>query len=418
MEQKTAPASEIFRFTLPNGLRVVHCYDPAAKIAVVTTLYNVGARDEARDHTGMAHLFEHLMFGGSANIPDFDGPLQEAGGYSNAFTSADFTLFYDQLPAHNIETALWLESDRMLSLAFSDKALEVQRSVVVEEFKQVCLNRPYGDLGHKFYGLCFPDHPYGVPVIGRSFAEIEKTTQQDVKDWFFSHYAPNNAVLAVVGNIEPDRLRGLVEKWYGDIPSRPIAPRLYHDQPLPSTPRLLETSGEVPQTVISIGFPMGAYGSELYTATDLVTDVLANGKASRFYRNLLTPGKLFSDIDASIMGSEHPGMLLVNARLLGNGPQAEKDALDAINTELQRLKEDGPTERELLRCQNRIESDRLFSRMQAVQKGQDLAFAEFHGETFEGNLARYRAVTPDDVRRAARAVLDPNRSSTLIYRPS
>lgn len=408
---------EIFRFTLPNGLRVVHCYDPAAYIATVTTLYNVGARDEARDHTGMAHLFEHLMFGGSANIPDFDGPLQEAGGYSNAYTSADFTLFYDQIPAQNIATALWLESDRMLSLAFSDKALEVQRSVVVEEFKQVCLNRPYGDLAHKFYGLCYPTYPYGVPVIGRSFGEIEQTTQQDVKDWFFSHYAPNNAVLTVVGNVSPDHLHHLVEKWYGNIPRRAIAPRLYADEPLPTAPRLLETSGKVPQTAISIGFPMGAYGSELYAATDLVTDVLANGKASRFYRNLLTPGKLFTDIDASILGTEHPGLLLVNARLLDNSPEAEKAALDAISTELQRLKEDGPTDRELERCKTRVESDRLFSRMQAVQKGQDLAYAEFHDETFEENLARYRAVTPDDLRRAARQVLDPARSSTLIYRP-
>lgn len=410
--------TETFRFTLPNGLRVVHSYNPTASMAVVCTVYDVGGRDEAPDHTGMAHLFEHLMFGGSADIPDFDTPLQAAGGTSNAWTSNDFTCFYELIPAHNIETALWLESDRMLSLAFSEKALEVQRSVVVEEFKQVCLNRPYGDMAHLLFGMCYPDHPYGVPVIGRDFADIEKTTQQDVRDWFFRHYAPNNAVLSVVGNIRPEHLRRLVEKWYSDIPRRDIAPRTFPDPALPDAPRLTEASGDVPQTAITIAYPMGGYKSPDYIPCDLITDILANGQSSRFYRNLLMPGRHFSDIDASILGTEHPGLLMINARLLDNGPEAEQEAIRAIDAELDRLRHEEPSPRELRRCLNRIESDRVFSMMYPLQKAQTLAFCELHGENPDDIIPRYRAVTPELIRRTAADILSPSRSQTLIYRPA
>lgn len=406
-----------YRFTLPNGLRVVHSYNPTASLAVVNTLYDVGARDESPDHTGLAHLFEHLMFGGSANIPDFDGPLQAAGGISNAWTSNDFTNFHDIIPAHNIETALWLESDRMLSLAFSDKALEVQRSVVIEEFKEVCLNRPYGDMGHLLFGMCYPGHPYGVPVIGRDFHDIEKTTQEDVRRWFHTHYAPNNAVLSVVGNIQPDKLHRMVEKWYGDIPRREIPPRRFADPALPDTPRLVEASGNVPQTAITIAYLMGGYDSTDYVPADLITDILANGQSSRLYRRLLMPGKHFTDIDASILGTEHPGLLMVNAKLLNQGPDAEREAIDAINSELARLTGTEVAPAELTRCVNRLESDRLFSMMSPLQKAQSLALAEIHNEDIDDILPRYRAVTPSLLRDTAATLLSPHRSMTLIYRP-
>lgn len=409
--------AETFRFSLPNGLRVVHSYNPTASMAVVNTLYDVGGRDESPDHTGLAHLFEHLMFGGSANIPDFDGPLQAAGGSSNAWTSNDFTCFHDIIPAHNIETALWLESDRMLSLAFSDKALEVQRSVVVEEFKEVCLNRPYGDMGHMLFGMAYPDHPYGVPVIGRDFHDIEKTTQDDVRRWFYSHYAPNNAVMSVVGNIPPDKLQRLVEKWYGEIPRREITLRTFPDPELPHSPRLVEASGNVPQTAITIAYQMGGYKSPSYVKADLISDILANGQASRFYRRLLMPGRYFSDVDASILGTEHPGLLLINAKLLDRGADAEKAAIEAINKELAELVETEVAPSELKRCVNRLESDRVFSMMNPLQKAQSLALAEIHGENIEDILPRYRAVTPASLREAARDIIDPDRSMTLIYRP-
>lgn len=410
--------TEVYRFSLPNGLRVIHNYNPHISMAVVNTLYDVGGRDEAPDHTGLAHLFEHLMFGGSANIPDFDTPLQAAGGSSNAWTSNDFTCFHNLIPAHNIETAFWLESDRMLSLAFSEKALEVQRSVVVEEFKEVCLNRPYGDMAHLLFGMAYPDHPYGIPVIGRDFHDIEKTTQEDVRRWFYSHYAPNNAVLSVVGDIPPRRLRELVEKWYGDIPRREISPRNFKNPALPDSPRLVEAQGNVPQTAITIAYPMGGYKSDGYVPADLLTDILANGQSSRFYRRLLMPGKLFSDIDASILGTEHPGLLLISAKLLEQGPRAEKEAIEAINNEISELIQTEVSRQELTRCVNRLESDRLFTMMSPLQKAQSLAIAEIHDENIDDILPRYRAVTPALLRQTAADIFDPTRSMTLIYRPS
>lgn len=408
--------SSITRFPLPNGLRVIHAYTPAARMAVVNTLYDVGSRDEAPDHTGMAHLFEHLMFGGSVNIPDFDAPLQKAGGNSNAWTSADFTCFHNILPAHNIDTALWLESDRMLSLSFSDKALEVQRSVVIEEFKQVCLNRPYGDMSHLLHKMSFSGTPYETPVIGRDFHDIEKTTQQDVRSWFFSHYGPDSAILSIVSCTPPDQLRRKIEHWYGDIPRRNISPRSMAPFRHPA-PSVVEASGKVPNTVITLAYPMGAYKSADYIPADLITDILANGQSSRFYRRLLTPGKHFAGIDASILGSELPGILMVNATLLHTGAQAEKEAVDAIDREIRRLREEPVEQAELDRCINRIESDHLFAMINPLEKAQAMAKEEYHGETYEEISSRYHAVTPAIIRDTAASVLAPEHRSMLVYRP-
>lgn len=415
-----------YDFKLPNGLQVIHQYTPSASMAVVNLLYMVGSRDERPDHTGLAHLFEHLMFGGSVNIPDYDAPLQEAGGISNAWTSTDFTCFYNLIPAHNIETALWLESDRMLSLAFSEKALEVQRSVVVEEFKQVCINRPYGDTSHRLYALAYPpESPYRNPVIGRSFADIEKTTQEDVRNWFFNHYAPNNAILSIVGNIEPDRLKALVEEWFGDIPARTIAPRRqftgFNPTPTPGvTPQLnldLPAGPPPPQTAITLAFPMAAYGQPGYIEADLITDLLANGNSSRFYRRLLLPGKIFTEIDASITGFELPGLLLINAKLINNGPEAEAEALDAIHRELHDLATTPVAPDELNRVINRYESNRIFSNLSPIQRAQSLAINHHHGETEASILAGYRAVTPDAILATAATLFSPT-PYTLITRPS
>ena len=420
------------RFTLDNGLRVVYNCNPTLSMAVVCTLYDVGSRDESADHTGMAHLFEHLMFGGSVNIPDFDGELQRAGGISNAWTGNDYTCFYDIIPAHNIATALWLESDRMLSLAFSEKALEVQRSVVVEEFKEVCLNQPYGNMGHLLFGMCYPRHPYGVPVIGRDFHDIEKTTQADVRQWFFSHYAPDNAVLSIVAGIEPAEIVRMVEKWYGSIPRRNITPRSI---PLPEfeanpadgpdfrlpvqlEPRTVESRGDVPHTAITIAYPMDPYGTDGYFTADLLSDILANGKASRFHRNLLMNRDIFASVDASILGTEHPGLFLINARLLRRGEEAEREAIDALRCELAALTSDRPVDHaELTRCLNRLESDRLFGAMEPLDKAQNMARCEMHAITPDAELDRYRRVTPRWITDYAGRLLSPLRSNTLIYRP-
>ena len=408
---------DVTRFALANGLRVVHHYNPGAAMAMVDVLYDVGSRDERPDRTGMAHLFEHLMFGGSVNVADFDGELQRAGGMSNAWTSQDFTNFYDILPCGNIETALWLESDRMLSLAFSEKALRVQRSVVVEEFKQACLNRPYGDMEHHLKSLCYLEHPYRYPVIGKDFSHIEGVSQDYVRSWFASHYAPNNAILAASCDIPADEFGKMVERWFGDIPRRDIPRRHLPVEPLPSGPRHKEVSGDVPQTCITIAYPMAGYGSPAYFAADLVSDVLSNGRSSRFYRKLLAPGRLFADVDCCIAGTEDPGLMLVTARLLGNGPEAEAEARAAIDREIVRLIEGGVADDELRRCLNRLESSRTFDMLGLMNRVQALAVAEYHGEdaatSFEQN---YLPLTPGSVRDTAVEIFDPSRAMALVYR--
>lgn len=407
---------DINRFTLPNGLRVVHSRDSATAMVAVNTLYNVGGRDENEELTGMAHLFEHLMFGGSANVADFDGALSAAGGISNAWTSNDFTNFYDVLPAVNLETALWLESDRMLGLSFSDKALEVQRSVVIEEFKQMCLNRPYGDLEHKFRALAYQSHPYRFPVIGKDFSHIEKVTQDDVRNWFFGHYAPNNAVLAICGNVEFEQVKETVEKWYGDIPRRDVTPRLYAPEPLPDAPRSVEVGGDVPRTAIHIAYPMAAYGAEGYFEADLLSDILANGQSSRFYRRLLLGSDLFTEIDAAIWGSEEPGLFTVTAKLRGKGADAERHAIEAINTELESLRETEVDGHDLQRCVNRLESNRTFSLLNYLSVAQTLAHAEMHGEDPDRFMEPYRVVTMASLQQTACEIFNPSRALTLVYR--
>lgn len=407
---------EINRFELENGLRVVHCRDNATAMVAVDTLYNVGGRDESDDLTGMAHLFEHLMFGGSVNIADFDGALSAAGGMSNAWTSNDFTNFYDVLPAVNLETALWLESDRMLQLGFSDKPLEIQKSVVIEEFKQVCLNRPYGDMEHGFRAMAYKRHPYRYPVIGKDFSHIERVCIDDVRRWFYSHYAPNNAVLAICGNVDFDQVRRLVEKWYGDIPRRTIAPRTYVPESLPEAPRMKEMSGNVPQTALNIAYPMASYGESDYFAADIISDILANGQSSRFYRRLLLETELFTEIDAAIQGSEEPGLFTITAKLRGEGKDAERHAVEAITGELIRLCEERVPDRELQRCVNRLESGRTFSLLNYLSVAQTLAHAEMHGEDANRFMAPYRALTPISVRETACRIFNPSHAMTLIYR--
>lgn len=408
---------ETSRFTLDNGLRVIHNHDSATAMVALNVLYDVGARDEDPQLTGMAHLFEHLMFGGSANIPDFDSQLEAAGGMSNAWTSNDFTNFYDVVPAQNAETAFWLESDRMLALAFSDKALEVQRHVVIEEFKQQCLNRPYGDMSHYLRRMVYTAHPYRYPVIGKDPSHIERVTQDDVRQFFYSHYSPSNAVLAVSGNISADECRKLSEKWFADIPARKIQPRLYAPEPLQTSARETEATGDVPGTMITIAYPMAGYGTQDYFVADIISDILATGRSSRLYRNLLMGTDLFSDIDASIIGSEEPGFLMINARLRDNTDRTVTQATQAIGLQLQQLVSDGVSDRELERVLNKFESNLTFSNISYLAKAQALALSEMHREDINGILPAYRAMTAADVTRTATEIFNPSHCNTLVYRP-
>lgn len=410
---------DFIRYTLPNGLRVIHSYIPSTAMVAVDVLYNTGSRDERRDLTGMAHLFEHLMFGGSVNVAEFDRELENAGGQNNAWTSDDFTNFYDIVPAQNVETAFHLESDRMLSLAFNPTSLEVQRSVVIEEFKQQHLNRPYGDLMHALRAALYsPAHPYSWPVIGLEPSHIERVTEADVRDWFFAHYAPNNAVLAIAGNLGYDKGRELVEKWFGDLPARQIPERKHPEPGFPDENKTVELSGNVPSPLVVVAIPMDPFGTHDYRVTDCITDLLSAGRSSRIYRNLIADGDgSLVEADASIVGSEGPGFVLFTARPTADRTEALQHAADLLMEQLKLLTEPGElTDYELERTLNRFESTFMLSNLEPTAIAQSLALAEMHGLDVNDTVALQRQISIDDVRRVA-ADLAAHPHVTLFYRP-
>lgn len=410
---------EFQRYTLPNGLRVIHNYDPSTVMVAVDVLYNTGARDESRSLTGIAHLFEHLMFGGSVNVPAFDVAMENAGGQNNAWTSNDFTNFYAVVPAQNVETVLYLESDRMLGLNFKPESLEVQRSVVIEEFKQQCLNRPYGDLMHGLRATLYaPTHPYSWPVIGLEPNHVARVTEEDVRQWFYAHYAPNNAVLAISGNITYERGKELVGKWFGDIPRREIALRQPPAPGFPTENKTREMRGPVPYPTVVIAIPMDAYGTHDYRVADCITDILSAGRSSRIYRNLIAGGDgSIIEADASITGSESPGFVMLTARPATDSPEAVEAAAAALIGQLNILAQLGEVSKhELERTFNRFESTFALSNLDAVSKAQNLAMAEMHGEDINETVSRQRAITLDDIARVASDLA--NRPRVVVnYRP-
>ncbi len=404
-------------FTLDNGLRVAHSRMESTAMVAVNVLYDVGARDEDSRHTGLAHLFEHLMFGGSVNVPDFDGVLAAAGGSSNAWTSADFTNFYDILPARNIETAFYLESDRMLSLAFSQRSLDTQKSVVIEEFKQTCLNQPYGDLQHRLMELLYSHHPYRVPVIGKETSHIAGVTMDYVRDFFFSHYAPNNAVLSVVGNVDLDTVKRMADKWFGHIQPRTVRPHPSDDDPYPSSGKTVTMHGSVPNTVIVSAFRMPGYNQPMYTEADIITDLLANGKSARFTRNLVLGTDLFASAEACISGYEDSGWLMLQAVPSCEDEASVKKCLEALNSEAGKLAEPGNVDAyEMERAYNRVETEYMLSNMSYRKRAQTLAKAVLHGEEPDTFLHRMRQCTPASIESAARSLFGAP-AVNLIYRP-
>lgn len=408
--------------TLPNGLRLVHSYDPCTAMVAVDVLYDVGTRDESRRLTGMAHLFEHLMFGGSVNVPAFDAVLEAAGGRSNAWTSPDFTNFYDTLPAQNLDTALYLESDRMLGLAFSERSLEVQRGVVVEEFKQQCLDRPYGDLFHHLRRIAYGEaHPYSWPTIGLVPEHIAQVGMADVKDWFYAHYAPNNAVISIVGNVGFDEACRTVERWFADVSWRDVKPRNFPDAGFPDADVVETVYGDVPMPLLVMAFPMDAYGTPGYFAADTVTDILSAGRAARLNLNLVNGSArgLICDADASIIGSEGPGLLLLVARLTSDSDADIDIARRLMLEEVRRLAVPGSlSARELERTLNNFEATFRFSNVGYLARATNLAMAEMHGEDINRTVADRRKLTPADIERTADLIFNRTPSATLIYRPS
>ena len=404
------------KYTLSNGLRLIHWENPSTQMVAINVLYNVGARDEHPEHTGFAHLFEHLMFGGSVNIPDYDTHVQRAGGENNAWTNNDVTNYYITLPRQNVETGFWLESDRMLSLDFNEKSLDVQRHVVIEEFKQRHLNQPYGDVGHLIRNMVYKEHPYQWPTIGKDISHIENATLDEVKDFFFRFYAPNNAILAVTGNLSFKETVMYAEKWFGPIPRRDVKTRSLQQEPKQTEERRLTVERNVPMDAIYMVFHKCDRLHPDYYVHDMMSDLLGNGNSSRFIRNLVQKKQLFSQIDAYIAGSIEPGTFHINGRPSPGDSLEEAEA--AIWQELEAMKTEAILEEELEKVKNRYESEQIFGNINYLNVATNLAFFELIGkaEDINDEVKKYRAVTSQDIQRVASETFVKENCSVLYYK--
>jgi predicted Zn-dependent peptidase len=403
------------RFVLENGLRVLVHEDNSTPLAVANVMYDVGARDEDPERTGFAHLFEHLMFGGSVHIPDYDEPLQKAGGENNAYTTNDLTNYYCQLPAQNIETAFWLESDRMLSLAFSKKSLDVQRKVVSEEFKEHYINKPYGDAWHKLRELAYKVHPYRWMTIGKDLSHIENAKLDDVKQFFFKHYRPVNAILVVTGNVKTDDIKKLAEKWFGGIPAGEKYVRNLPPEPKQTAPRELTVHADVPLDALYKTWHMDGRLDKGYYVAEMITDILSGGGSSRLFQALVKEKQLFSQIDCHHFGSIDKGLVAIEGKLV-KGVKME-DAENAVEEELTKLKKELVADTELQKVKNKTESALAFEDMSIMNRANSIANYELLGDAnlMNTELDKYNAITAEDIRDYTRAIFDVNNSSTLHY---
>ena len=403
------------KFTLENGLRVLVHEDNSTPMAVVNVLYDVGAKDENPEKTGFAHLFEHLMFGGSINIPVYDEPLQVAGGENNAYTTNDLTNYYCQLPSENIETAFWLESDRMLSLAFGKKSLEVQRKVVCEEFKEHYINKPYGDVWHKLRTLVYTTHPYKWMTIGASLKHVEDATLADVKAFFKKHYNPSNAILTVAGNVNVAQVKELAEKWFGTIPAGEKYNRNLPVEPKQTAPRTLEVKADVPLDALYKCWHIYPRTDDRYYTADLITDILSGGGSSRLYQSLVKEQQLFSNIECYHMGSTDAGLLVIEGKLV-KGIDIKK-AEQAINEEIKKIQATGVTITELEKVKNKTESALAFEDMSVMNRASSIAMYELLGDAdlMNSELEKYRAVTAENILAETRIIFDENNCSTMYY---
>ena len=418
---------EINSFTLANGLRLLHSYDASTQMVCLNTLFKVGSRNESPEHTGFAHLFEHLMFGGSVNIPDFDMPLQNACGENNAYTSTDYTNYYTIIPAQNVETAFWLESDRMLSLAFTPQSLEVQRKVVMEEFKLNYINQPYGDISHILAALCYKQHPYRWPTIGLKLSHIADATMDDVKQFFYRFYRPSNAILAITGNISWEDALRLTEKWYGDIPSLHTYSHssfsdevgIPHSSFPPEPPQLRQrrktVHRNVPHSVLIMAFHIPARMHPDFQVCDMISDVLANGKSARFWRDLVEGKRLFLSLDAYVSGRIDSGQLIIEG-IPAEGVD-KHDAEAAIWDELDRLRHELVPEQEIQKLKNKYEASSAMQCTEYTQRAERLAYFEMLGDAslINQDIPLYCKTTATDLRRVSRQILTRKNSSILYY---
>lgn len=404
-----------FKHTLTNGLRVVIHRDTSTPMAVINLLYDVGSKDEHPERTGISHLLEHLMFGGSVNIPSYDREIQRAAGENNAFTNNDITNYYLQVPSANIETGFWLESDRMLGLRFSKKTFDTQKQVVIEEFRQRYLNQPYGDIWLLLRPLAYEIHPYRWPTIGSNISHIENITLTGIRQYYSEHYCPSNAILSVAGNVNEKECVKMIEKWFGHIPPGKKSVRSLPAEPRRKKARKMVVSRDVPYHELVIACGMCGRNSAGYYAFDLISDLLAGGKSSLFYRNLIMESKKFSNIDAYITGDIDPGLFIIRGRVSGG---IEPD--DAHNALLELLKDfmsRPPEKYELNKVKNKLEATRQYAHTDNLHKAIDIAFHELLGDA--GNINReignYRKVTPQTIQTRATKLFDPDNMSTLFY---
>ena len=403
------------KFVLPNGLRVIVQEDHTSPMAVLNIIYDVGAKDENPDQTGFAHLFEHLMFGGSVNIPSYDEPLQRVGGENNAFTNNDFTNYYIQVPAVNIETAFWLESDRMLSLAFSEKSLEVQRNVVIEEFKQRYLNQPYGDVWLKLKPLAYQVHPYQWATIGKEISHIENAKIADVKAFFAKHYNPSNAVLVVAGAVTLAEVKSLCDKWFSPIPAGIKYERNLPDEPIQLAERSLKVYAKVPTDAIYKAFHIDSRLSGLYNTADLISDILSRGESSRLYQSLVKNKRIFSEINAYISGDIEPGLLIVEGKLMPGITMEQAD--ESIWIALDEMKTDTVPVREMQKNINKLVSAFVFGEMSLLNKAMNLAYYELLGDAnlINVELEQYQKITVEAIQAYAKQIFRKENCATLYY---
>jgi zinc protease len=403
-------------FLLANGLRVIVHEDTTVQIAVLNILYDVGSRDEHPAKTGFAHLFEHLMFGGSINIASYDEPLQKVGGENNAFTNTDITNYYLTVPAANIETGFWLESDRMLSLSFDPQVLEVQQKVVVEEFKQRYLNQPYGDVWLKLRPLCYQTHPYQWATIGKEIQHIEEATMEDVRKFFFQYYVPSNAILVVAGNVTFEQVKELSEKWFGPIPSPGYPERRLPMEPPQSAKRVQEIEADVPASALYKAYHMPGRFHRDYFAADLMSDVLARGQSSRLYQKLVKEKEIFTSISSFTMGSIDPGLIVINGRVK-DGIRLQ-DAEGELNRMVEELMTKGVQKDELEKVKNQSYATLEFGEVEVMNRAMNLAFAKLSGDANYVNeeVQQIESVGPEDIQRTARDILKEENSNVLYYK--
>ncbi|MES2430212.1 MAG: pitrilysin family protein [Bacteroidota bacterium] len=403
------------RFTISNGLKVLVHVDKSTPMAVVNVIYDVGARDENPEKTGFAHLFEHLMFGGSVNVPEYDEPLQLAGGDNNAFTTNDLTNYYCQLPTENIETAFWLESDRMLRLAFDKKSLEVQRKVVCEEFKEHYINKPYGDVWTKMRDLAYTTHPYKWQTIGKELKHIEDATLEDVKSFFEKHYNPSNAILVVAGNVTVEQVKELAEKWFGPIPAGEKYQRNLPAEPKQQAPRTMEVKANVPLDAFYKCWHIYPRLDKRYYTVDLITEILSGGGSSRLYQSLVKEKQLFSNIECYHHGTTDAGLLTIEGKLVKG--VSMKDAEAAVAEEIKKLQDEGISDKELQKVKNKTESMMSFEDMSVMNRATNLAMYELlgDGDLINTELEKYHAVTAEELINESKIIFDENNSNTLYY---